>query len=87
MSHAENPPAKTPQADAFERELTTDLKDETTDRPRGRPLHQRILIGLTLGVLAGFGANVSLGGSHPAVEWTIRNISEPVGTLFLRTLL
>ena len=87
MSHPENPSAKAPQADAFERELTTDLKDETPDKPKGRPLHQRIFIGLTVGVLAGFGANVALGGSHPYVEWTVRNITEPVGTLFLRTLL
>jgi DAACS family dicarboxylate/amino acid:cation (Na+ or H+) symporter len=89
MTNPERPADKTtlPQADAFERELTTDLKDETPDRPRGRPLHQRILIGLTVGVVAGFGANLALGGEHPAVEWTIRNVSEPVGTLFLRTLL
>ena len=51
------------------------------------PLHQRILIGLTTGVLAGIGANLFLGGSHPAVAWTIKNVTEPVGTLFLRLLL
>ncbi|HSA93096.1 MAG TPA: dicarboxylate/amino acid:cation symporter [Terriglobales bacterium] len=76
-----------PPADAFERELTTDLKDSTPDRPRGLPLHTRILIGLGVGVGAGFGANLLLGGEHWAVEWAVRNISEPVGTLFLRMLL
>ncbi len=84
---ADKTAAANPEADAFERELTTDLKDETPDRPRGWPLHQRIFIGLMVGVAAGFGANLELGGSHWAVEWTVRNITEPVGTLFLRTLL
>ena len=37
-----------PARDAFERELTTDLKDTTPDRPRGWPLHTRILLGLAL---------------------------------------
>src|ERR687894_413320 len=39
--------------DAYERELTTDLKDQTPDRPRGMALHTRILIGLLVGVVAG----------------------------------
>ena len=73
--------------DAFERELTTDLKDSTADAPRGMPLHTRILIGLGVGVLAGIGANSILGGDHPAVAWTTHHITEPVGTLFLRLLL
>jgi DAACS family dicarboxylate/amino acid:cation (Na+ or H+) symporter len=73
--------------DAFERELTTDLKDTTPDTPRGMPLHTRILIGLVVGVLAGIGANSLLGGDHPTVVWTTRNITEPIGTLFLRLLL
>ncbi|HUG54350.1 MAG TPA: dicarboxylate/amino acid:cation symporter [Vicinamibacteria bacterium] len=73
--------------DAFERELTTDLSDRTADAPRGLPLHTRILIGLGVGVLAGLAANFALGGSHPAIEWTIRHVTEPVGTLFLRGLL
>ena len=32
-------------ADAFERELTTDLDEETPDKPKGLALHTRILIG------------------------------------------
>lgn len=73
--------------DAFERELTTDLKDTTPDRPRGWPLHTRILLGLAVGVLAGLTVNALLGGDHAAVAWTVRHITEPVGTLFLRALL
>ena len=71
----------------FERELTTDLKDTTPDEPRGWPLHTRILVGLGTGVVAGLAANLALGGTHPAVQWTIFHLTEPVGTLFLRALL
>jgi dicarboxylate/amino acid:cation (Na+ or H+) symporter, DAACS family len=73
--------------DQFEREVTTDLKDATPDKPRGLPLHTRILIGLLVGVVAGLAANMLLGGDHFAVVWTVFHITEPVGTLFLRLLL
>src|SRR5918998_1818227 len=73
--------------DAYEREATTDLKDQTPDRPKGMPLHTRILIGLVVGVVAGVAANKLLGGEHPQVAWAIRHVTEPVGTLFLRLLL
>jgi DAACS family dicarboxylate/amino acid:cation (Na+ or H+) symporter len=74
-------------ASRFERELTTDLKDRTPDPPRGWPLHTRILMGLGVGVLAGLAVNVTLGGAHPAVAWTVYHLTEPIGTLFLRSLL
>jgi hypothetical protein len=35
-------------SDKFEREATTDLDDETADKPKGMPLHTRIFIGLAL---------------------------------------
>jgi dicarboxylate/amino acid:cation (Na+ or H+) symporter, DAACS family len=73
--------------DIFERELTTDLKDTTPDKPKGWPLHTRILVGLAAGVAAGLAANLALGDSHPAVKWTVFHVTEPVGTLFLRALL
>src|SRR5918997_822437 len=73
--------------DAYEREATTDLKDTTPDRPKGMPLHTRILLGLLAGVVAGVAANRIWGGDHPDVVWTITRITEPVGTLFLRLLL
>lgn len=75
------------EANAFERESTTDLDDKTPDRPKGIPLHTRIFIGLAVGVAAGLAANVALGGAHPAIGWIVANITEPVGTLFLRLLL
>ncbi|HVF50062.1 MAG TPA: dicarboxylate/amino acid:cation symporter [Pyrinomonadaceae bacterium] len=73
--------------DVYERELTTDLKDETPDRPKGMPLHTRILIGLAVGVVAGVAVNYIWGGDNPSVVWIVRNITEPVGQLFLRLLL
>ena len=54
-------------SDAYEREATTDLKDTTPDRPKGMPLHTRILIGLLVGVVAGVAANRIWGGDHPGV--------------------
>ena len=76
-----------PGRDAYEREATTDLKDTTADRPKGMPLHTRILIGLGIGVVAGVTVNALRGDKDPAVEWFVSNITEPVGALFLRLLL
>jgi DAACS family dicarboxylate/amino acid:cation (Na+ or H+) symporter len=72
---------------AFERELTTDLDEETPDKPKGLPLHTRILIGLAVGVIAGVVSNYILGGDHPRIGWVIDNITQPIGQLFLRLLL
>ncbi len=44
-------------ADAFEREVTTDLDEETPDKPKGPALHTRIFIGLVVGVVAGVTVN------------------------------
>jgi dicarboxylate/amino acid:cation (Na+ or H+) symporter, DAACS family len=74
-------------ADAFEREITTDLDDETPDRPKGMALHTRILIGLAVGVLAGVAANRLFGGDDPRIVWVVDNITGPLGQLFLRLLL
>ena len=46
-----------PAPDEYERELATDLDDETPDRPKGMPLHTKILIGLLVGVIAGLLVN------------------------------
>src|SRR5215212_3628448 len=73
--------------DAFEREVTTDLDEETPDLPKGMALHSRILIGLAVGVVAGITVNALFGGEHPRVAWIVTNITEPVGQLFLRMLL
>ncbi|HEU4389847.1 MAG TPA: dicarboxylate/amino acid:cation symporter [Blastocatellia bacterium] len=74
-------------SDAFERELTTDLDDKTPDRPRGVPLHTRILIGLFVGAGAGVAVNAFVGGENSRVVWVITNITDPIGKLFLRLLL
>jgi DAACS family dicarboxylate/amino acid:cation (Na+ or H+) symporter len=73
--------------DRYEREETTDLQDATPDKPKGMPLHTRIFLGLTIGIIAGVAANWTLGGNDPRVVWTVSNITEPIGTLFLRLLL
>src|SRR4030095_5013742 len=78
---------KTIDADAFEREVTTDLDEETPDRPRGMALHTRILIGLAVGVIAGLAVNKAFGGDHPRVVWIVDNFTQPIGQLFLRLLL
>jgi DAACS family dicarboxylate/amino acid:cation (Na+ or H+) symporter len=75
------------ERDAFEREVGTDLDEETPDKPKGIPLHTKILIGLALGVIAGVSVNELLGGDHPKVVWIVDNITQPVGQLFLRLLL
>jgi DAACS family dicarboxylate/amino acid:cation (Na+ or H+) symporter len=73
--------------DAFERELATDLDEETPDEPKGMALHTKILIGLGIGVIAGVAVNRLFGGNHPRVVWVVDNFTQPVGTLFLRLLL
>jgi len=73
--------------DEYERELTTDLDDKTSDKPKGMPLHTKILIGLLVGVLGGLIVNSTLGGTNPNVLWFISNITQPIGTLFLSLLL
>ena len=75
------------ERDAFEREVGTDLDEETPDKPKGIPLHTKILIGLAIGVIAGISVNKILGGDHPTVVWIVDNITQPVGQLFLRLLL
>lgn len=71
----------------YERELTTDLDDKTQDTPKGMALHTKILIGLLVGVIGGLIVNWTAGGEHPRVVWTIANITQPVGALFLNLLL
>jgi DAACS family dicarboxylate/amino acid:cation (Na+ or H+) symporter len=83
----EKPATAKIDADAFEREVTTDLDEETPDKPKGLALHTRILIGLAVGVIAGVSVNYAFGGDHPRVAWVIDNITQPIGQLFLNLLL
>src|SRR6476659_8450332 len=75
------------ERDAFEREIATDLDEETPDKPKGIPLHTKILIGLAVGVIAGLVTNKMFGGDHPRVVWIVDNFTQPIGQLFLRLLL
>ncbi|HYW13232.1 MAG TPA: dicarboxylate/amino acid:cation symporter [Longimicrobium sp.] len=72
---------------AWEREMATDLDDRTPDKPRGMPLHTKILLGLVLGAVTGLIASATLGPDHPGLAWTVRNIAQPIGGLFVRLLL
>jgi DAACS family dicarboxylate/amino acid:cation (Na+ or H+) symporter len=76
-----------PAPDKYERELATDLDDETPDRPKGMPLHTKILLGLLVGVISGLTVNWTFGGDHPNVTWLVSNVTQPVGTVFLNLLL
>jgi DAACS family dicarboxylate/amino acid:cation (Na+ or H+) symporter len=71
----------------YEQEVTTDLKDSTPDKPRGMPLHTRIVIGLLVGVIAGLVVNGVFGPEDKRIAWVIKNITEPIGQIFLRLLL
>jgi len=74
-------------SDAFEKEVASDLDEETSDKPKGVPLHYKILAGLAVGIIAGIAVNKGVGGDDPKVVWITDNITQPVGQLFLRLLL
>lgn len=74
-------------SNTYERELTTDLDDDTPDKPKGMPLHTKIFIGLGVGVVGGLLANWTLGGKNEDLIWTVENITRPIGQLFLNLLL
>jgi dicarboxylate/amino acid:cation (Na+ or H+) symporter, DAACS family len=75
------------QPDEFERQINTDLDAETPDKPKGIPLHSKILFGLAIGVIAGVSVNYTAGGEHPRVVWLVDHVTGPIGSLFLRLLL
>jgi DAACS family dicarboxylate/amino acid:cation (Na+ or H+) symporter len=54
-------------------------------RKPGLPLHTKILIGLIAGASAGLLANALAGGA-PWLEWTVTNITQPFGQIFLRLI-
>lgn len=57
------------------------------DERKGMPLHTRIFVGLLVGAGAGLLVNATLGVGNSTVAWVVRNVTEPVGQLFLRLLL
>lgn len=73
--------------DGYERELSTDLDDETFDRTKGMALHTKILLGLLVGVVGGLVVNWVFGPGDGRVVSLVSNVTQPVGTLFLNLLL
>lgn len=71
----------------YEETLTTDLDDQTPDKPKGIALHTKVLIGLAVGVIGGVLCNQILGGDNKNLVWFIDNFTQPVGQLFLSLLL
>lgn len=55
-------------------------------RIRSFPLHTQILVGLVAGALFGGGLHLLTPG-NPGVAWAARNLTDPIGQLFLRLLL
>jgi DAACS family dicarboxylate/amino acid:cation (Na+ or H+) symporter len=49
------------------------------------PLHSKIFIGLTVGLVAGLFCNIFLNGSEE-VKWIVSNIAYPAGQIFLRLI-
>ena len=45
------------------------------------------MIGLLFGLTAGLAVNGWLGGQHSTIDWVTRNVTDPVGQIFLRLLL
>ncbi|MCC7127167.1 MAG: dicarboxylate/amino acid:cation symporter [Acidobacteria bacterium] len=52
----------------------------------GMKLHTKILLGLTIGALAGVATNLTIGASHPLIVFVNDYIAYPVGQVFLRML-
>lgn len=74
----------------FERDVVSDLDEKTDDRARARrrmPLHVRILLGLVIGAALGSAARAVLGSDSPRLIWLVNYVAEPIGQLFLRSLL
>ena len=74
----------------FEREVVSDLDEQTDDRAETRrriPLHVRILLGLVVGAALGSAGRALLGPNSPFLTWVVWHIAEPTGQLFLRSLL
>lgn len=74
----------------FEQEVVSDLDEHTDDRAATRrkvPLHVRILLGLVVGATLGGVTRAVFGADAPALAWLVRHIAEPIGQLFLRSLL
>lgn len=61
--------------------------DEKTENTGGMASHTRILLGLLIGVVAGVLASLIFGAENTGLTWVVKNITEPLGNLWLRLLL
>ncbi len=52
----------------------------------GMKLHTKILLGLTVGAIAGVATNLTIGASHPFIVFVNDYIAYPIGQIFLRML-
>ena len=74
----------------FEREVVSDLDDKTDDRAAARGGCRctcAFCLGSRSAQRSAAPARELLGPESPLLEWVIRHIAEPVGQLFLRSLL
>ncbi len=56
-------------------------------KKKSRAMHTKILLGLLIGASAGIIASVVFGSVNPELTWFVKNITEPLGKLWLRLLL
>ncbi|GAA5078994.1 dicarboxylate/amino acid:cation symporter [Lysobacter panacisoli] len=56
------------------------------DGKRRLPLHWKMAIGFTVGLLLGLIAHYVVGASSPGVLWFTQNVTQPAGNLFLRLI-
>jgi Na+/H+-dicarboxylate symporter len=68
----------------------TPERDRDTDTPdTGKtkmPLHWKMAIGFTLGLVLGLIVHSTVGANEPWVQWVTSNVTTPAGTLFLRLI-
>lgn len=62
------------------------MTERPTSDDRGMKLHNKILLGLAVGAVAGVAANLGLGADHRLVDAVNHYLAEPVGQIFLRML-
>ena len=55
------------------------------EKSQGLSLHAKMFFGLLFGAIAGLTANL-LFADNPSLEWAVKNLTEPVGQIFLRLM-
>lgn len=64
----------------------TSLTDPS-NKPHSAAMHTKILVGLFVGVLAGMACSLFLGPNQTELIWFVKNMTQPLGNLWLRLLL